>query len=385
MTNPSPVRQATSLFLNRFASRPAVAASSPGRINLLGEHTDYNGGPVLPLAIERRTAVVASPAEDRLAVSTIDPEPRSFRDDTLSGGWADFIAAVARAMQKRAHRIAGAHLAIASSVPVGAGLSSSAALSLATAKAFALLAGLRLPVEELIEIAWRTEHDELGVPCGRMDQTASGMGVRGHALLFECATGVVTPVPMPGRIWVFETGVTHKLSDSEYPVRRKECEEAVAHAQERGIPIHALAELTAEQLTAISPWLPPSVAKRARHVVTETIRTRQAAAALGRQDLAEVGRLMLEGHRSLRDDFQSSCAEADLIVDSVVRHGGLGARLTGAGWGGAVVALLPEERSGRIAAEVGRDFSDAYGRPLATWSTRAVSGVRREQPTPAGE
>jgi len=155
----------------------------------------------------------------------------------------------------------------------------------------------------------------------------------------------------------------------------------VALANERGIPLKALADLTAEQLTDISPWLPPSVARRARHVVTETARTRQAARALGRLDLAEVGRLMVAGHQSLRDDFQSSCDEADLIVDAVIRHGGLGARLTGAGWGGAVVALLPEDRAARIAAQVGQDFAAAYSRPLVTWATRAVAGVRREQAT----
>ncbi len=380
MTTPSPLRQATSLFQSRFASRPAVAASAPGRVNLLGEHTDYNGGPVLPFAIERRVVVVASQAEDWLAVSGVDGQLESFDPGgSASSRWTDFPRAAARVMTGFGLRIPGAHLAVASTLPVGAGLSSSAALSLASVRALALLAGLKLSLADLVEIAWRVEHDELGVPCGRMDQTVVANGVRGSALLIECATGQIERVPLPGKVWIFDTGTTHRLADSDYPRRRQECAQALVVVQERGFSVRTLAELSVAQLSHLSGWLPPPLDRRTRHVVTETARTRAAAKALAGHDLAELGRLMVEGHRSLRDDFQSSTVEADLIVESVMQRGGLGARLTGAGWGGAVVALIPGEREARIVAEVTSDFRAAAGRELPAWAARASAGVRREQ------
>jgi len=217
MPTTAPLRQATSLFQERFASRPAVAASAPGRINILGEHTDYNGGPVLPFAIERRTAVVAAPATDWLAVSAVDGLVVSFNPAAPnSGTWGDYLRGVVRVLQRGGVSIQGAEVAVASSIPVGAGLSSSAALCLAAAKALALMAGRKLTAEALIELAWLAEHDEVGVPCGRMDQTVVALGTRGSAILFETGTGKVVSVPMTERIWVFETGVAHHLADGEY-------------------------------------------------------------------------------------------------------------------------------------------------------------------------
>lgn len=381
MTIPSPLRQATSLFQERFASRPVVAASAPGRINLLGEHTDYNGGPVLPFAIERRVAVVAAPATDWFAVSTLDGTVTPFDPAAPnSGTWTDYLRGVARVLKRGGMTLPGAEVAVASSIPVGGGLSSSAALCLATAKALALMTGRKLTAEALIEIAWLAEHDEVGVPCGRMDQTVVALGARGSALLFESGAGTVVQVPMTQRIWVFETGVSHRLADGEYGRRRQECTESLGLLADRGIRVASLADLPAEDSARWLRLLPPPLDARVRHVVSEVVRTRAAAKALAAGDLVTLGRLMVEGHQSLRDHFQSSCVEADRLVERIMALGGLGARLTGAGWGGAVIALLPEGSAARIAAEVEQDGgNEGKTAGPSSWSTGSAAGLRREQ------
>ena len=275
-------------------------------------------------------------------------------------------------------QLPGASLAVASAVPAGAGLSSSAALTLATARALGLLAGRKLSPNDLAEVAWRAEHDEVGVRCGRMDQTIGALAVPGTALLIETGGGQVEQVAFRETVWVLETGVFHELGTSPYHQRRRECEEALAFCRDRAFNLGGLADLTPQDLPEVLRVLPPPLSARVRHVVTETERTREAARALARGDLDQLGRLMVAGHHSLRDDYQSSCGEADLLVDAAMRHGARGARLTGAGWGGAVIALLPRGRESRIVAEVGEEFREAKGRALVAWSTRAGGGVKRE-------
>ena len=356
-----------------------MLASAPGRINLLGEHTDYNGGLVLPIAIQRRTFVAASHAGDWQAVSANEPLVRSFDPSAARpGDWTRYPWGVARVLASAGVHLPGARIGVASAVPVGAGLSSSAALTLATAKALALLAGRKLSTSDLAEAAWRAEHDEVGVRCGRMDQTIGALAVPGTALLIETGGGQVEQVPFRETVWVLETGVFHELGTSPYHQRRRECEEALAFCRDQGLRINGLAELTPQDLPELLQVLPPPLSARVRHVVTETERTREAARALARGDLDQLGQLMVAGHHSLRDDYQSSCAEADLLVEAAMRHGARGARLTGAGWGGAVIALLPPGRESRIVAEVGEEFRPATGGPLVAWSTRAGGGVRRE-------
>jgi galactokinase len=381
VTQMSPGRQATSLFQERFGSRPALLVSAPGRLNLLGEHTDYNGGPVLPLALERRTWVAAGPAPVWEAVSALDGAlPTRIDPDRMPGGhWTAYTAGVIRALTRAGLAPSGARLAVVSTVPVGAGLSSSAALTVATARALAALAGHRPSPAGLIELAFRAEHDEVGVRCGRMDQTISVMARAGHALLFETGPGTVTQVPMPGRIWLLETGVSHRLAGGEFNARRRECEEALRLAREQGLSAETLAQISPPELATLERTLPAPWIRRLRHVVRETARTRSAAAALTRGNLKALGRLLVEGHESLRQDFQSSCPEADLLVESAVGLGAYGARLTGAGWGGAVIALLPPGREARITAEVAEAFRLRFGRIPVMWNTRAASGVRTEK------
>jgi galactokinase len=273
----------------------------------------------------------------------------------------------------------GARLAVASTVPVGAGLSSSAALGVAVTRALLALAGRRVAPAVVADIAWRAEHDEVGVRCGRMDQTVAAMARAGHALLFETATGAVTHVPLSGRVWVVETGVSHRLTGGDYNTRRGECETALNLTAEQGVRVAHLAEIGEDRLPALLRAIPAPWGQRLRHVVTETVRTRAAATALARRDLKTLGRLLVEGHRSLRDDYQSSCPEADFLVDALVRQGAYGARLTGAGWGGAVIALLPVQSEERIVAAVGAEFREAFGRVPVAWATRAGAGARTER------
>jgi len=229
-----------------------------------------------------------------------------------------------------------------------------------------------------VELAFRAEHDQVGVRCGRMDQTISAHAERGTALLFETAAGTLERVPFAGRLWIVETAVSHALTGGALNDRRRECEEALELCRAWRPGLRHLAQLSPADLPDVARRLPPPLVPRVRHVVTETARTRAAAAALAKGDLATVGRLLVEGHQSLRDDYRSTVAEADFIVERAVARGAHGARLTGAGWGGAVVVLAPADRDGRILAEVSRDFGDRFGRVPEAWSTRAAAGARRE-------
>ena len=379
VTRLSSVRLATSLFESSFASRPAVAATAPGRVNLIGEHTDYNGGPVLPLALERRTAVLAAREDGWFLVSALDGVVRGVEiEGPLRRDWTDYVVGVVRELRVLGAAPAGARIAVASTVPAGAGLSSSAALTVAAAKALSLLAGRRLTPAQLVEVAYRAEHDQVGVACGRMDQTIAAHAARGTALLFETATGATQRVPFPDRVWIVETGVAHGLVGGALNQRRRECEQALARCREVWPALPHLAELSTDDLRVVEARLPPELAARARHVVTETLRTRLAADALARGDHRQLGWLLLQGHESLRVDYGSTIPEADAIVELAVEQEAYGARLTGAGWGGAVVVLAPEERSARIVAEVARGFRERFGRDPVAWSTRAGAGVRRE-------
>ena len=375
----SPARLATSLFTASFATRPAVVASAPGRVNLLGEHTDYNGGPVLPVAIERRTAIAARAASGWSFASTSEEGVQQVDIDApMRRSWTDYLVGVVRELRALRAAPPGGNVAVATDLPIGAGLSSSAALTVAAAKALSLLAGKRLSPAALVEIAFRAEYHQVGVRCGRMDQTIAAHGQPGSALLFETASGRLQPVPLPGRLWILETGVSHRLTGGALNDRRRECEEALAFCREWRPGLLHLAQLTPEDLPEVERRLAPPLVPRVRHVVTETARTRKAAEVLAAGDLATLGQLLVQGHESLRVDYESTIPEADLLVFSAMRHGAYGARLTGAGWGGAVVLLAPAEREARAVAEVGSVFEKQYGRMPVTWSTRASRGVRRE-------
>lgn len=329
------------------------------------------------MAISRRTAVVVSPSRSGFeAVSSRDDVVDRFDPaGPMRGAWTDYLAGVIRAMERRNVKVPGAAIAVASTVPEGGGLSSSAALTVATARALTGLAGARRPAEWIAEVAWEAEHDEVGVRCGRMDQVISAHAAPGKALLYDTATGTRRAIPFKGKLWVIDTGVRHRLTDGGYNQRRMECEEALALLRGQGYTLGSLAAYPPDRLPAS---LPPHLARRVRHVVSETARVRAAAAALAKNDLRTLGRLMGESHASMRDDYQASCEEADVLVEAAVKLGAYGARLTGAGWGGSVILLASERDAARIMIELQHQFGRIYRRLPEAWMTRASSGVKRE-------
>ncbi len=358
-----------------------MVASAPGRVNLIGEHLDYNGGPVLPFAIDRRTWVAATPSRDFTLVSSgTDQAPiQRGGEEGARGHWSDYVMGVVRELRREGNAPAGARLAVLSDIEAGAGLSSSAALTVASAAACGRLAGEELSHEALVDTAFRAEYDFVGVRCGRMDQTIVAHAIAGTALFFDTATEARTTVPFPYEAWIIPTGVAHVLADGGFNARRAECEEALRLCRQRWPSLPTLASLDPSLLAEAVGTLPPPLGRRLRHVVTEVERTRQAAVALEGGDIPALGRLLVAGHESLRVDFESTVDEADRLVDLVVGQGAYGARLTGAGWGGSVVMLAPEGRGREIADAAGAAFARLYGRTPAAWQTRAAGGVTVER------
>jgi galactokinase len=379
--SPSVTRTALALFGRAFRGRPRAAASAPGRVNLIGEHLDYNGGPVLPVAVARRTAVVVGQGRGFEAVSERDGVVDRFDPaGPMKGGWTDYLAGVVRALGRRGVLLSGASIAVSSQVTPGAGLSSSAALTVAAARAIAGLDGMRLSDEEIAEVAWEAEHDEVGVKCGRMDQTISALAAPAKVLLYDTGKNEIRHVPFRAKLWLIDTGVRHRLTDGGYNQRRAECEEALAALQLQGFRIGRLAELTTSDVARCQ--LAPHLLRRVRHVVTETARVRTTAELLlttrPPDRLTALGKLMTEAHTSLRDDYQASCEEGDVLVEAATKLGAWGARLTGAGWGGTVVMLADDAVAPRIAVELQQQFARIYGRVPEVWSTKAGAGVKRE-------
>jgi galactokinase len=332
------------------------------------------------MAVARRTAVVAAPAQFFEATSARDGVVDRFDPaGELRGNWTDYLSGVVRALARRGVTLRGASIAVASTVPEGGGLSSSAALTVATARALAAIAGARLNAEVLAEAAWEAEHDEVGVRCGRMDQVIAALASPGKALLYDTATRGRRAIPFKGKLWIVDTGVRHRLTDGGYNQRRTECEEALRSLRQQGWKLDALAAFEPKDLPVA---LPPNQARRVRHVVTETARVREFAELLAQRPGASASRrlglLMTESHASLRDQFEASCEEADVLVEAAVQLGAYGARLTGAGWGGSVIVLADERDAARVMVDLQQQFARIYRRIPEVWATRASSGVKRE-------
>jgi len=385
----NPMRHpASALFRSTFGGRPRTGASAPGRVNLLGEHTDYNGGPVLPVALQARTTVVVGPARDGLLelVSSRDGEVAriDWRDGRVDG-WGAYLAGVMRELATLgAAPAGGARVAAAGELPVGAGLGSSAALTVAAAKALAALAGARLTGRQLAGVAYRAEHDHVGVRCGVMDQMVAALAKPGQALLVECASAATRYIPFHGRLLLVDTGVHRELTRGRLNERRAECEAAVARLRLELPELVWLASWPVSWLARLKKALPEPLRARALHVIGETTRTRFGAQLLARGRLKPFGRLLYESHESCRRLYQCSAPELDLVVAAARRAGAHGARLTGAGWGGAVIVLLGKGEGGRgkgersVAEAITRAFQRAYGREPTITPVRPSGGVRRE-------
>lgn len=311
-------------------------ASAPGRVNLLGEHTDYNEGYVLPATLAYRTEVRAEPFEGVAAYSEPLGESRARPLGPPAGDWLDYLAGVLWALREAGYRIPGARFWIQSSLPMGAGLASSAALEVAALKALRALYRLPLDELELARLAQRAEAEYVGVRCGIMDQAAAALGVPGEALFLDTRTLDYARYPLfPGvRVAVVDSGLPRRLAEAAYNRRRAECAEAA-----RLLGVRSLREVAdPERVEA----LPEPLRRRARHVVRENARVLAGVEALQKKDAARFGELMTASHRSLAEDFEVSTPELDRLVEAALAGGALGAKLTGAGFGGAIVALVPE-------------------------------------------
>ena len=368
------------LFAPVFGGEPAVVSSAPGRVNLIGEHTDYNGGEVLPIAIARRTYVAVRPngGSRWRAASATQSAAGEFdaHEPSRSGEWWDYVAGIVSTLAAQARPVPACDIAVWSDVPAGAGLSSSAALEVATATALSELRSLDLAPRDIGLVGWHAEVEFVGVASGIMDQFASALARRRHALHVWCDTTEVEQVPMPDAVLIFDTAVPRALRASAYNTRRAECDEALAllRRADPGLPSLAAAEPEAVRAAR----LPDPLSRRALHVSEETRRVREAVAAL--KAGAELpGPLLLASHASLRDLYECSSPELDWFVDRAMRSPGVrGARLTGAGWGGCAIAVGAADALAAAAPEISADYERAFGRAPRTWLTHAEDGARVE-------
>ncbi len=371
-------------FEQVFGAAPSGIWAAPGRVNLIGEHTDYNDGFVLPIALPQLTLLAARKREDgrlRLHSAQGDGRVTDLLVADLAPGavntWAGYPAGTVWALNEAGHQVGGADLHFDSQVPTGAGLSSSAALECAVAVAYNDLYELGLEPAELALLAQRAENAFVGVPCGVMDQMASACCAEGAALYLDTRDLTSRQIPfdlasVALRLLVIDTRVKHDLGDGAYAGLRAGCERA---AELLGVP--ALRDLTSAELSASLDRLPAELGPLVRHVVTENERVTQAVALLAEGDFAGLGPILTAGHASLRDDYRVSCPETDLAVSSAVAAGALGARMTGGGFGGSVIALVPQEAAERVAAAVAAAFLEAgYSEPR-TFTAVAAAGARR--------
>jgi galactokinase len=338
---------------------------APGRVNLIGEHTDYNDGLVMPAAIEFYTWIAVAPRDDRRLVVHSTNFPDSIEVDLEAGEpsprnhWTDYVVGVAVMLKRGGHRLRGADLLVHGEVPIGAGLSSSAAIEVATGIALLGVSGLSMQRLDLAKLCQRAENEFVGARCGIMDQFISCCGRAGHALQLDCRSLDYRMLPLPEEISlvICNTMVKHKLAGGEYNARRAECEEGVLRLS-RFLPhIRALRDVSLNNLERYADSLPETIYKRCRHVVTENQRVTDAVRLLERGDLSEFGKLMHASHLSLRDDYQVSCAELDLMVELAGGLAGVfGARMTGGGFGGCTINLVRTQ----AVLEFQRDMASAY-------------------------
>ncbi|HKZ79659.1 MAG TPA: galactokinase [Pyrinomonadaceae bacterium] len=372
-------------FSETYEARPRLFAA-PGRVNLIGEHTDYNEGFVLPIAVDRVTVVAASRRRDRhVRVRSLDLEKEgSFDLDSkqpnIQTTWISYVEGVARVLLEQGVRVPGADLAISSDVPIGAGLSSSAALEVASGLAFLKLAETEIDLVKLALAAQKAEHVYTGPKVGIMDQLTAIFGRENQALLIDCRSLARTHIEVNlarTSIVVCNTNIKHKLASSAYNQRRAECERGVDILGQRLPGIKALRDVRLVDFREFEKLLPDPVRRRCRHVITENARTLQAAEFLREGKTAEFGELMYESHRSLRDDYEVSCRELDVMVDLALEHEGVaGARMTGGGFGGCTVNLVREDVVPDFQEFVARAYQSATGIPASIEVVKAADGAR---------
>jgi galactokinase len=372
---------ARSFFVDSYTEKPDHIASAPARVNLIGEHTDYNGGEVLPIAIDHRTYVAVSARRDRnvsRVASSTHEGTGSFdaREPARSGQWWDYVAGVVRELSAKGARVPQLDIAVTSDVPAGAGLSSSAAIAVATALAIGDLLELGMSAQNAAEVAWRAETGFVGVPCGIMDQFASALARDGSALHVWCDTMRTEHVRCDEHVLIFDTGVSRGLRQSAFATRRDECARALAAIQRRRPDVTQLAHATMADVR--ESGLDGVLRKRATHVVEENARVKQAVAALAETGTIP-GELLLASHASLRDLYECSSPELDWFVEHALAFPGVrGARLTGAGWGGCAIATGDVDALSAAAAPLAAAYAQQFPHSARTWLVRPAGGARIE-------
>ena len=384
MPEPTRLSGVVDAFSQRYGRRPVVLSDAGGRVNLIGEHTDYHDGFVLPAAIDLRTYVAAAPREDgrlcirseqvgdEVSVAVSDLHPPETVD------WTSYVLGPFWALREDGYELPGADVLIRSEVPFGGGLSSSAAVEVALVGIGAFLAGRPIDAEHAALLARKAENQFCHVPCGAMDQVASACGSENHAILLDCRTLQIERVRMPPTwaLVVADSGVKHSVAGAEYAKRQQECARGMAALREAYPSLRAARDVTLDQLSSERRRLDEVSFRRLRHVVTENDRVMEAKAVLARGDAERTGQLLAASHESLASDYDVSCPELDLLVSIASGTPGvIGARLTGAGWGGNTVNLVHEEQAESACAAIREQYARKTERQTVARVVKASRGL----------
>ncbi len=367
------------------SSGPFILTRSPGRVNLIGEHTDYNDGFVLPIAIDRFTAICAKARTDTTVrlFSTTQNEMAEFSVSSTvakdSPKWSLYAKGVAEALRQRGLIRHGMDAIVSTTVPIGGGLSSSASFEVATGMALLAANGKTLDKVELALASQWAEHHYAGMPCGIMDQFISALGEKNHAMLLDCRDLSRRQVPMNDpdmRIYIANSNVKHELVQGEYQARKNQCERAVTVLKKKFPAVKALRDADHSMLEACRMDMDPTVFRRARHVISENARTLKFAGAMAAGDWAACGKLMYQSHESLRDDYGVSCPELDVLVEIAATVKGVyGARMTGGGFGGSIVAMVRRQTIDALTTAIDSQYPKRCGKQASMFATTAVNGA----------
>ena len=381
------LEQLKTRFTQLFGAGPKIrVVRAPGRVNLIGEHTDYNDGFVFPMAIEPEVEVVCRGRKDDIIRIASTVYPNEFVEFSLQKkierakpAWGNYARGVAAELIMAGIPLSGMDALISNSLPVGSGLSSSAAIEVSLARALLLLAGLEIDANRLALICQKAEHEYGQVPCGIMDQMIVASARAGHAMMLDCRDLNKQFVPLNPkelRIVIVNSMVKHDLGDSQYAIRRKQCEDGVAILKRDHPQIKALRDVSMEQVEAAKGRMSEVVYRRCRHVVSENLRVIEMAQKLLLQRYEEVGELMVKSHNSLRDDYEVSCVELDFLVEQAMKVKGVyGARMTGGGFGGSIVALIQPRSQEALSEHLHKTYTAKFDRQPSVFATTATAGA----------